>query len=669
VKPKDTLTTSAQIPLSDEQQKAVEREETPKRTLGGFWMYSMRAVAVVMALFHIYTAGTGAWVLQNTVHFMFTLLLIFITYPPRKRSPNRNVVQIWDVVLTLLGLIGNVYYMLNLNRILYDLGYLSPTTLDLILGAIMVILVLEAARRTVGLALPILATIALFYAFFGPYFPGHWAHSGFSIKDIIASLYLGELGIYGAIMRVSANVIAIFVIFGGLLVHTGGGDVFIRLAYALTGRLTGGPPKVAVVASMLFGMISGSTAANVATTGVFTIPLMKSKGYKPHFAGGVEAAASSGGQIMPPIMGAGAFIMADILGISYFKIAASALIPAILYYLGCWMAVQFEAKRLGFSPDPDAGKMPLKEMFAGSHTLFIPLILLIVLLALMYTPTTCAFWSFIIALVLYLISQRSRKKLWEALKKVMKALEAGAYTAAFVGTMAGVVQLVVAVVGMTGLAVKFSALIIALSGQSLLIALVLGMVITIILGMGVPTVAAYILGVSMVAGAFVNVGIEPLPAHLFIFYYAVLAGVTPPVALGAYVGAAIAGAHWFKTALVGCRIGFAGFLVPFIFVYSPSLLGQGPILWVIIGFLFAGLGVIALAGSMIGYLFKPANFIERILLFGAALALIDPRIITDLIGCVLIGITLLMQKHWSWRPQEAMPVLVGGESDGRKKKS
>ncbi len=666
--PSDTLETSAQISLNDKQQKAVEKEETPKRTLRGFWMYSMRAVAIAMALFHIYTAGTGAWILQNTVHLMFAFLLIFITYPPRKRSPNRNVVQIWDVVLTVLGLIGNVYYMLNLNRVLYDLGYLSPTTLDLILGGIMVILVLEAARRTVGLALPIIATIALLYAFFGPYFPGQWAHSGFSIKDILASLYLGELGIYGVIMRVSACVIAIFVIFGGLLVQTGGGDIFIRLAYAITGRLTGGPPKVAVISSMLFGMISGSTAANVATTGVFTIPLMKSKGYKPHFAGAVEAAASSGGQIMPPIMGAGAFIMADILGISYFKIAAAALIPAILYYLGCWMAVQFEAKRLGIPPDPDAGKIPLKEMFAGSHTLFIPLVLLIVLLVLMYTPTTCAFWSFIIALLLYLISQRSRKELWEALKKVMKALEAGAYTAAFVASMAGIVQFVVAVVGMTGLAVKFSSVIIALSGQSLLIALALGMVVTIILGMGVPTVAAYILGISMVAGAFVSVGVDPLPAHLFIFYYAVLAGVTPPVALGAYVGAAIAGAHWFRTALTACRIGFAGFLVPFMFVYNPSLLGQGPILWVIIGFLSACIGVIALSASMIGYLIKPANFIERVLLFGAALALIDSRLTTDLIGYVLFGMALFLQKRWNWRPQEAIPVLVGGEADKTEKR-
>lgn len=666
--PSDTLETSAQISLSDKQQKAVEKEETPKRTLRGFWMYSMRAVAIAMALFHIYTAGTGAWILQNTVHLMFAFLLIFITYPPRKRSPNRNVVQIWDVVLTVLGLIGNVYYMLNLNRVLYDLGYLSPTTLDLILGGIMVILVLEAARRTVGLALPIIATIALLYAFFGPYFPGQWAHSGFSIKDILASLYLGELGIYGVIMRVSACVIAIFVIFGGLLVQTGGGDVFIRLAYAITGRLTGGPPKVAVISSMLFGMISGSTAANVATTGVFTIPLMKSKGYKPHFAGAVEAAASSGGQIMPPIMGAGAFIMADILGISYFKIAAAALIPAILYYLGCWMAVQFEAKRLGIPPDPDAGKIPLKEMFAGSHTLFIPLVLLIVLLVLMYTPTTCAFWSFIIALLLYLISQRSRKELWEALKKVMKALEAGAYTAAFVASMAGIVQFVVAVVGMTGLAVKFSSVIIALSGQSLLMALALGMVVTIILGMGVPTVAAYILGISIVAGAFVSVGIEPLPAHLFIFYYAVLAGVTPPVALGAYVGAAIAGAHWFRTALTACRIGFAGFLVPFMFVYNPTLLGQGPILWVIIGFLSACIGVIALSASMIGYLIKPANFIERVLLFGAALALIDSRLTTDLIGYALFGMALFLQKRWNWRPQEAIPVLVGGEADKTEKR-
>lgn len=643
--------------LTVEQKKAVEKEETPKRNLRGFWLYLMRAVAIVMALFHIYTAGTGAWVLQNTIHFFFSLMLILITYPARKKSKTRDKVQIWDILLVLMGMSGNIYYMLNINRILYDLGWLSPTPLDLFFGFIMIIVVLEAARRTVGLVLPIIAVFGLLYAYFGPYFPGKWVHSGFSLKDIVASLYLGELGIYGSIMRVSANVIAIFVIFGGLLVQTGGGDVFIRLAYALTGRLTGGPPKVSVISSMLFGMISGSTAANVATTGVFTIPLMKSKGYKPHFAGAVEAAASSGGQIMPPIMGAGAFIMADILGISYFKIAAAALIPAILYYLGCWMAVQFEAKRLGIPADPNAGKMPFQEMFAGIHTLFIPLILLIILLVLMFTPTTCAFWSFIVALILYLISQKSKKDLWAALKKVVKALEAGAYTAAFVASMAGVVQFVVAVVGMTGLAVKFSSVIIALSGQSLIIALIFGMVVTIILGMGVPTVAAYILGVSIVAGAFINVGVDLVAAHLFIFYYGVLAGVTPPVALGAYVGAAIAGAHWLRTAFTACRIGFAGFLVPFMFIYNPPLLGKGPILWVLIAFFSACIGVIALAGAMIGYLIRPVNIVERILLFGAALALIDSRLTTDLIGYGLFGITFLLQKFWNWRPQEAFPVL------------
>jgi len=665
---RNPLETSAQIQFSDEQQKAVEKEETPRRVLRGFWMYSMRAIAMAMALFHIYTAGTGAWILQNTIHLMFAFLLIFISYPPRKSRLRRNSVPIRDIVLTVLGLLGNIYYMLNFDRILYDLGYLSPTTMDLVFGGIMVTLVLEASRRTVGLVLPIIATVGLFYAYLGPYFPGDWAHSGFTLKDILASIYLGELGIYGAIIRVSACVIAIFVIFGGLLVQTGGGDVFIRLAYALTGRLTGGPPKVAVISSMFFGMISGSTAANVATTGVFTIPLMKSKGYKPHFAAATEAAASCGGQLMPPILGAAAFIMADILGISYFKIAAAALIPAILYYLGCWMAVQFEAKRLGIPPDPDAGKIPLKEMFAGSHTLFIPLILLIVLLGMMYTPTTCAFWAFISGLLLYLISQRSKKDLGEALKKVMKALEAGAYTAAFVASMAVVVQIVVAVVGMTGLAVKFSSIIIALSGQSLIVALVLGMIVTMILGMGVPTVAAYILGISIVAGAFINVGMDSLIAHFFIFYYGVLAGVTPPVALAAYVGSAIAGAHWFRTALTACRIGFAGFLVPFMFVYNPSLLGQGPLLGVMIGFVSACIGVIALSASMIGYLIKPANFIERALLFGAALALIDSRLTTDLIGYSLFGIALLLQKSWSWRPQEAIPVLVGGEADRTEKR-
>ncbi len=657
---KEPFETAAPPPLTETQQKAVEKEDTPKRNLKGFWMYFLKTYAITMALFHIYTAGTGAWILQNTIHLLFAYSLIFMVYAPRKNSPRKDTVRIWDIGLMVLNIACNIYYMIHFDRILYDLGYLDPTPLDIVFGAIMVVIVLEAARRTVGFVLPAIATFALFYAFFGSHFPGQWAHSGFTMKDIIASLYLGELGIYGVIIRTSAAVIAIFVIFGALLLQTGGGDVFIRLAYALTGRLTGGPAKVAAISSMLFGMISGSTAANTATTGVFTIPLMKSKGYKPHFAGAAEAAASCGGQIMPPIMGAAAFIMADILGISYFVIAASALIPAILYYLGCWMSFQFEAKRLGILPDKDARKVPLREMFAGSHTLFIPLTLLIVLLVARYTPTTCAFWSFISAMLLYLISQmKSRKALLEALKKLLKALEHGAYTATFVASMAGVVQLVVAVVGMTGIAVKFSAIIVGLSGQSLLMALMLGMVVTIVLGMGVPTVAAYILGISIVAGAFINVGIEPMPAHFFIFYYAVLAGMTPPVALAAYVGAAIAGSHWFRTAVTACRIGFAGFLVPFMFIYNPTLLGRGSFLEVAMGFFTACIGVIALSAAMIGYLIKPLNLIERALLLAASLTLIDSGVTTDLVGASLIGAALMLQKIWRWRPKEAVPGLAG----------
>ena len=653
---KEPFETSAPAPLTETQKQAVEKEDTPKRNLKGFWMYFLRAFAVAMALFHIYTAGTGAWILQNTIHLLFAYSLIFIAYAPRKSSPRKDTVQVWDCALAVLNIACNVYYMLNFDRILYDLGYLDPTRLDIVFGVIMVVIVLEAARRTVGVILPVIAVLALVYALFGSYFPGQWAHSGFTFTDIIASLFLGELGIYGVIIRTSAAVIAIFVIFGALLLQTGGGDVFIRLAYALTCRLTGGPAKVAAISSMLFGMVSGSTAANTATTGVFTIPQMKSKGYKPYFAGAAEAAASCGGQIMPPIMGAAAFIMADILGISYFVIAASALIPAVLYYLGCWMSFQFEAKRLGILPDKEARKVPVREMFAGSHTLFIPLTLLIVLLVARYTPTTCAFWSFISALALYLVTQmKSRQTLVAALKKVLTALEHGAFTATFVASMAGVVQLVIAVVGITGIAVKFSATIVGLSGHSLVMALMLGMVVTIILGMGVPTVAAYILGISIVAGAFINVGIEPMPAHFFIFYYAVLAGVTPPVALAAYVGAAIAGAHWFRTAVTACRIGFAGFLVPFMFIYNPNLLGQGSIPTVAVGFFTAAVGVIALSSAMIGYLIKPSNLIERALLLGASLALIDSGLTTDLIGFSLIGSALLLQKIWNWRPEEAIP--------------
>lgn len=609
-------------------------EDSGKRQLSGFWFLAMRLIAVSMALFHLYTAVTGAMTTQNAIHLMFALPLIFLAYSCRRLDSSR--IPWYDWVPIVLGAVISIYYVIHFERILYQLGYLMPTNLDIIFGVTAVLLLLEACRRAIGLAFPILVLIALSYAAFGQHLPGVWGHGGFRWDDLVATLYLSPTGIYGSLMRTSSTVIVIFIMFGALLVTTGGGDSFMRLANAATGRMSGGPAKAATLCSAMFGSISGSTAANVATTGVFTIPMMKKNGYSPRFAAATEASASTGGQILPPIMGAAAFVMADVISTSYLTIISAALIPALLFYLAIWMSVHFEAKRLGLSPIPKSQRPSIREGLYNIETLLIPLIVLITLLVMRYTPTTAAVAAYFTAVGLYLFSWRSPGTLIERLKSLPAALEAGAMTAAMIAVIIGSVAIIASVISMTGLGLKVSSVILVVSGGDVLITLVLAMVVAIILGMGLPTVAAYMLAASVVAGAFIEAGLPNLSAHLFILYFAILSGVTPPVALAAYIGGAIAGSHWFRTALTATKISLGGFLIPYMFIYHPPLLGNGTALEIALAVGSGVIGITALAASTIGYLLRPCSWLERGLLLAAALMLISGQLITDAAGITLI---------------------------------
>ena len=335
-----------------ESNKIVEKysEDSGKRQLTGFWFLVMRLIAVAMAVFHLYAAITGAVNTQNAIHLLFALPLIFLGYSCRAKDNQR--LPWFDVIPVVLAVAVSGYYIMQFDRIIYGLGYLMPTAYDLVFGILAILLLLEACRRAIGLAFPILVLIALSYAYFGNHLPGVWGHGGFGWADLVATFYMSPTGIYGSLMRTSSTVIVVFIMFGALLVTTGGGDTFMRLSNSVTGGMAGGPAKAATLCSALFGSISGSTAANVATTGVFTIPLMKKSGYSPRFAAATEASASTGGQILPPIMGAAAFVMADVISVSYLEIIGAALIPALLFYLAIWMSVHFEAKRLGLNPIP-----------------------------------------------------------------------------------------------------------------------------------------------------------------------------------------------------------------------------------------------------------------------------------------------------------------------------
>jgi TRAP transporter 4TM/12TM fusion protein len=623
--------------------KVVEKysEDSGKRQLAGFWFMVTRLAAVAMALFHLYTAVTGPVNTQNAVHLLFALPLIFLAYSGRGRDAKR--VPWYDIVPISLGVMISAYYVMHFDRIIYQLGYLMPTTLDLFFGVAAILLLLEACRRAIGLAFPVLVLIALAYAAFGNHLPGVWGHGGYRWDDLVATFYMSPTGIYGSLMRTSSTVIVIFIMFGALLVTTGGGDSFMRLSNAATGRMSGGPAKAATLCSAMFGSISGSTAANVATTGVFTIPLMKKNGYSPRFAAATEASASTGGQILPPIMGAAAFVMADVISTSYLNIISAALIPALLFYLAIWMSVHFEAKRLGLNPIPKSERPTLRQGLYNIETLVIPLIVLITLLVMRYTPTTAAVAAYFTALTLYLFSWRSPGTFVERLKSLPAALEAGAMTAAMIAVIIGSVAIIAAVISLTGLGLKVSSVILVVSGGDVLITLLLAMVVAIILGMGLPTVAAYMLAASVVAAAFVEAGLPSLSAHLFILYFAILSGVTPPVALAAYIGGAIAGSHWFRTALTATKISLGGFLIPYMFIYHPPLLGDGSGLQIALAVGSGVLGITALAASTIGYFLRPCSWLERGLLLAAALMLISGQLITDALGIALIG------GVWAWQ--------------------
>ena len=610
-------------------------EDSGKRQLTGFWFMVTRLAAVSMALFHLYTAVTGPVNTQNAIHLLFALPLIFLAYSCRARDANR--IPWYDLVPILLGAVVSAYYVIHFDRILYQLGYLMPTTLDIVFGISAILLLLESCRRAIGLAFPVLVLIALSYAAFGQHLPGVWGHGGFRWDDLIATFYLSPTGVYGSLMRTSSTVIVIFIMFGALLVTTGGGDTFMRLSNAVTGRMAGGPAKAATLCSAMFGSISGSTAANVATTGVFTIPMMKKNGYSPRFAAATEASASTGGQILPPIMGAAAFVMADVISTSYLEIIGAALIPALLFYLAIWMSVHFEAKRLGLNPMPKSERPTLRQGLYNIETLVIPLAVLITLLVMRYTPTTSAVAAYFTAMALYLFSWRSPGTFVDRLKSLPAALEAGAMTAAMIAVIIGSVAIIASVISLTGLGLKVSSVILVVSGGDVLITLLLAMVVAIILGMGLPTVAAYMLAASVVAGAFIEAGLPSLSAHLFILYFAILSGVTPPVALAAYIAGAIAGSHWFRTALTATKISLGGFLIPYMFIYHPPLLGNGTALEIAMAVGSGVLGIIALAASTIGYFRRPCSWLERGLLLAAALMLISGQVITDVVGIALIG--------------------------------
>ncbi|MDA8224110.1 TRAP transporter permease [Desulfosporosinus sp.] len=600
------------------------------------------AIAASFSLFHLWVAGFGTLeaIKLRSIHLTFVMVLIFLLYPARKRRMG-NKPGIMDWVMVALSILTGLY-MVFANEQLALRGGL-PITQDYIMGALGILVVLEAGRRALGKELPILGVLFLLYAYFGEYIPGTFGHSGFSLNRIIAHMYLGSEGIFGVALGVSATFIFLFVLFGAFLGETGMAKLINDLSMAMAGTSPGGPAKVAVVASGIMGTISGSAVANVATTGAFTIPLMKSVGYKPHFAGAVEAVASTGGQLMPPVMGAAAFIMAEFLNIPYKDIMIAALIPAFLYYLAVFAMVHLEAVKTGLV-GVSRDKLPImKVVLKERGHLVLPLIAIVYLLMKGVTPTFAAFYGILVAIGASFLRKTTRMS-WRGL---LMALEMGAKGSVSVAIATAVVGFIVGVSSLTSLGITLGDNMIAFAHGNLFATLVLTMITAIILGMGMPTTAVYIVGATIAAPALLKLGIAPLAAHMFVFYFGNISNVTPPVALAAFTGAGIAGSSPSQTGWTAARLATAGFLIPFIWIYSPALIAQGSIGEVLWALVTATVGVITLACAVQGYMLKATNVIQRILLFVAAFGLIKPGLITDTLGILVLIVVFFWQRFQS----------------------
>ena len=620
-----------------------EMLSTNQRNYIGKMAYIIVFLAVFWSVFQLYTSGTGILdaMRSRAVHIIFLLVFTFLLYPVSKRERNTKSIlkrpPIFDLMLILLSIVSFGYLLFNYNTIALRGGYLE--TPDYIFGAIGILAVFEAARRVVG-NLAILALIFLLYNFLGVYIPGNFGHSGFSINRVIEYMFWGSQGILGIAIGVSSTFVFLFILFGSFLKISGFSQFINDLALTIAGRSPGGPAKVAVIASCLMGMINGSAIANVATTGTITIPLMKQNGYKARFAAAVEAVASTGGQFAPPIMGAAGFVMAEYLGVPYTTVMLAAIIPALLYYVTLILIVHFEAKKLGLKGISKENLPNVKNVLKQQGHLLIPLIVLMALLFSGFTPIYAAVFS-IISCVLASWLRKETRMGW---KKIVQALEEGAKGAVGVGIACAVIGVVIGTVSLTGLGLTLGYSILESVNDSLLVAGLLVMVMSIILGMGVPGVAAYVIVATVSTPILIQLGVTPIAAHMFVLIYACLSNITPPVALSSYVAAGIANANQTQVSFTAVKLGLIGFIMPFFFIFDPILLFNGEFsVDFVIAALSAIVGGIALAIGLQGWLFNKIHMVTRIILFIVSFLMIDPGKQSDAMGAIIFIIVLAWQ--------------------------
>ncbi|MBI2882206.1 MAG: TRAP transporter fused permease subunit, partial [Candidatus Tectomicrobia bacterium] len=616
--------------------KEAKTEETPRRTFSPSMETALLVYGALVALAHIYFLATDPTdpYLFRGLHVATAAAFVFLRIPGWRSARRVGVLDVLFIALSF----GVAFYLFwEFPDILFR--RVLPSDLDTVVGTAVLIVTLELGRRAAGLALPILGLATIAYALISE-LPGVLAHPPFSYNRV-AGFILSNEGVYGLPIAISASYVALFILFGALIDVSGAGEFLIRVATGAAGWARGGPAKVALVSSGLFGMVSGASSANVVTTGTFTIPLMKRIGYKSPFAGAVEAVASTGGQLMPPVMGAGAFIMAELVGIPYGDIAAAAVIPAVLYYFSLYWMVDLEALRLGLGGLPRRELPLVRSLLKREFYFLFPVFLLIYALVIeRLSVIRSAFWAGGLLLVCAAIRPETRM----GVIKTGKALAMGAERFVSVMPACAVAGIIVGMLNLTGLGLKLGGFLVALAGGNLLAALVLTMVLCIILGMGLPSVPAYIVAATVTAPVLVNLGVSELAAHFFVFYFAALSAITPPVAIAAYAAAGLANAPPHKVGYLAVKLGLVAFLMPFFFVYGPALLGQGSAGNIVLTVITAAIGAVALSMAVQGIgLRGPIGAVERIVLSAGAFTLIKPGLWTDRAGLVLVAVPMIRQ--------------------------
>ena len=611
------------------------------------WLNKGKAIsfiAVAMSLFQLYMAGYRPLpaMQQRSIHLTFALILTFLLFPLKKsKDPEKQRdFTFVDGVFVILSFLIGIYIFLEYENLSYRSG--SPNLWDCLVSLIAMFLVSEATRRMMGLPICIIILIGIAYVAFGTYLPPIMAHSGYSFERVVTHMFLTTEGILGVALGVSATVIVVFLIFGGFLEHYGASPLFTNVAYGIFGRFKGGPAKAAILGSSLFGMISGSQAANVAAVGVFTIPLMKKGGYKPIMAGAIEAVASTGGMIMPPVMGAAAFIIPEFTGGTYLDVIKAAIIPALLYYTALFMVVEIHASKFGLKGLSKKELPKIGTIIKENGHMVVPILVLLYFLIIeMSSAPKAAFWAIISSVLISMVRKNTRM----TPSKVISALETGAKNSLIVANACASAGIITGVITLTGIGLRFSEILISFTGGNLIVLLILTMFASLIIGLPLPPVTCYIILAILAAPAMIKLGVDPMAAHLFVLFFGILGNITPPVAPTSFAAAGLAGSDPYKTTNLSFLISAPSYIIPYMFVYAPELMLKGPLLITFFRIISSFLGISAMAIGLQGFLFRDLTWFLRILIVIAGFLLIHPGFKTDILGYVLIGIIAAWQIY------------------------